>query len=131
LKQKCALTEKGSMKQRRERGDDGEAEGVIRVKRRKTTEEAETGLERVERKLDGLVELVKLVLTHQKMEISRLDRVLDLLDEEGSDNGDDACGEEDRNEVAEVVGATEGKKSERTEGHKGAGTEGPEPMLLD
>jgi hypothetical protein len=52
LKQKCALTEKGSMKQRRERGDDGEAEGTIRVKRRKTTEEAETGLERVERKLE-------------------------------------------------------------------------------
>jgi hypothetical protein len=79
LKQKCVLTEKGSMKQRRERGDDGEAEGMIRVKRRKTTEEAEMGLERVERKLDGLVGLVKLVLTHQKMEISRLDRVLDLL----------------------------------------------------
>jgi L-lactate utilization protein LutB len=131
LKQKCALTEKGSMKQRREQGDDGEAEGTIRVKRRKTTEEAETGLERVERKLDGLVELVKLVLTHQKMEISRLDRVLDLLGEEGSDNGDDAYGEEDRNEVAEVVGATEGKKSERTEGKKDAGTEGSEPMLLD
>jgi hypothetical protein len=74
---------------------------------------------------------VKLVLMHQKMEISRLDRVLDLLDAEGSDNGDDAYGEEDRNEVAEVVGVTEGKRSERTEGKKDARTEGAEPMVLD
>jgi hypothetical protein len=110
------MTEKGSMKEskKKERGDDGEAEGSIRVKRRKTTEEAETGLERVERKLDGLVGLVKLVLTHQKMEISRLDRVLALLETEGSDDGDDAYAEEDRDEVAAVVEAMEEKTDERT-----------------